>query len=253
VTDHHDPGWEEPDRHDPGPDPAGWPEHTPWEYGHSLHAEDTPVPDGDPWRDRWGADAPAGGFGGGAAVEPDLSDVGDLSGEPGGYGERYGEPGDVLGAGVPDLLDLPGLDLPGLDLPGEALGRHGGGLLDSWPVGADPDHLTEPAHLDPFPASLDLPLPEPVDGFPWADPALLGAAPIDALDPALHLGLDPAPGLDPALGLDPAAPVDPAGLAASAGMELPPDADPWAVLAASDDPATNTLARWWAPDPPPAG
>jgi hypothetical protein len=36
-------------------------------------------------------------------------------------------------------------------------------------------------------------------------------------------------------------------LAGYAG-EVPPDgADPWAALAASDDPATSALARFWAP------
>ncbi|MCW6007140.1 hypothetical protein K1W54_21540 [Micromonospora sp. CPCC 205371] len=99
------------------------------------------------------------------------------------------------------------------------------------PVGADPDldpvadHDAQPV----FPPALDLdPTPEPVDGFPWADPATLGEAPLT--DPvAAH----------------PAAP-DPTDLASYAAQDLPPGADPWTALAASEDPATSSLARFWS-------
>jgi hypothetical protein len=79
-----------------------------------------------------------------------------------------------------------------------------------------------------FPPALDVgPLPEPVDGFPWIDTGSLGL-----VDPAtVHTAVDP---------------VDPHELAEYAGTELPPGADPWAVLADSEDPATANLARWWA-------
>jgi hypothetical protein len=77
-----------------------------------------------------------------------------------------------------------------------------------------------------FPPALDVDLPEPVDGFPWIDTATLGAG-------------------DPAGFVPPVEPVTAEELAAYAGVEIPPGADPWAVLAASDDPATAALARWW--------
>ncbi|MEQ4303414.1 hypothetical protein ABNF97_18855 [Plantactinospora sp. B6F1] len=105
------------------------------------------------------------------------------------------------------------------------------------PLGADPD-------LDPYadtgPAwweATELPdlgaPPEPVDGFPWADPALLGQ-PVDTVPPPLS-GAD-------------AATVAPDELAGYAGEELPADGDPWAALTASEDPATSTLARFWLPE-----
>ena len=162
---------------DPAGDPAGW--------------------DTGPAGDR-GYDVPAGA----GYPEADLSELGDLSGEPGGDGYPPADPA-------------------------------GGLLLQDWPVGADPDPVGEPAPFDPVGDPLGGPLPEPVDGFPWTDPDLLGGAPIGPLPDPVDLP-------------------DPAGLAGYAGIDLPPDADPWAVLAASDDPATNALARWWAPDPPPA-
>ncbi|GIE78808.1 hypothetical protein Aph02nite_47580 [Actinoplanes philippinensis] len=77
-----------------------------------------------------------------------------------------------------------------------------------------------------FPPALEVDLPEPIDGFPWTDPATLGAA-------------------DPTGFLPPVENVTPQELAAYAGIEIPDGADPWAVLAASDDPATAALAKWW--------
>jgi hypothetical protein len=201
----HDPGPHDPDLHDPGAGPGGgWPEPDLPGYEHALDADDASAPGGDP---PW-AGSPGAGL-------PDLSDLGDLSDTPGeGFGDGFGD-----GA------------------PGPAgAAAHPGGLLDTWPVGADPDHTAEPhGPAELFPPALDVPLPEPVDGYPWADPALLGGAAIGAPPDA------------------PASAADPAGLAAYAGVELPPDADPWAVLADSDDPATSALARWWAPDPPATG
>jgi hypothetical protein len=99
------------------------------------------------------------------------------------------------------------------------------------PVGADPDAAVDTGD-DPaavFPPAVDVgPLPEPVDGFPWIDTGslgLVGAGPVDAA--ALS-------------------PVDPQDLAEYAAADLPPGVDPWAALAASDDPATSALARWWS-------
>jgi hypothetical protein len=84
----------------------------------------------------------------------------------------------------------------------------------------------DPAPADVFPPPVDVgELPEPVDGFPWTDAATLGTADLTTLDTTQ--------------------PVDPHELAEYAGTEIPPGADPWAVLAASDDPATSTLARFW--------
>jgi hypothetical protein len=99
-------------------------------------------------------------------------------------------------------------------------------------VGADPDldpyadTTTDPV----FPPALEMEPPEPVDGMPWTDPATLGEAPLP--DPSV----DGAP--------------EAADLAAYAAEDLPPGTDPWTALAASDDPATSTLARWWHPTQP---
>jgi hypothetical protein len=142
--------------------------------------------------------------------------------------------------------DQPDADQPGEEQPGE---EHAGSLEQSWPdgqhlgdtpadtggagmghVGADPDALGDEATADPFPPTVDVgALPEPVDGFPWIDAGALGD---DAADPG-------AP-------LDPAAP-DSADLAAYAGHDLPVAGEQWHRLAASDDPATAALARFWRP------
>jgi hypothetical protein len=80
---------------------------------------------------------------------------------------------------------------------------------------------------DVFPPTVDVgDLPEPVDGFPWIDTAALGTPDLAAHDGETQ-------------------PVDPHELAEYAGTEIPPGADPWTVLADSDDPATSTLARFW--------
>jgi hypothetical protein len=100
-----------------------------------------------------------------------------------------------------------------------------------WPADPVPD-LSDPA-VDVFPPAVDVgDLPEPVDGFPWIDSGSLGLADIAA---ALHEA-----------GHDPVRPEELAGYAAT---DLPPGADPWAVLADSDDPATSALARWWSRGP----
>ncbi|WP_067499851.1 hypothetical protein [Actinoplanes sp. TFC3] len=106
------------------------------------------------------------------------------------------------------------------------------------PVGADPDaapdHGGDPAEV--FPPALDVgPLPEPVDGFPWIDTGSLNLGELNPVDLDLS-----SPGAAPAGTV-----VTPGDLAAYAGQELTPGADPWAELAGSDDPATSALARWW--------
>jgi hypothetical protein len=106
--------------------------------------------------------------------------------------------------------------------------------LADTPVGTDPD--TDP-HADGdwpdgYPPALDLPdAPAPVDGYPWADAALIGTDMPDSAD------------VDP-----PAIPDPPVGdLLDYAGTEHTTGADAWQALLGSDDPATSTLARWWSP------
>jgi hypothetical protein len=133
------------------------------------------------------------------------------------YGDEAAfEDGDAFGDDFDDDTDAPG---------------DGGG---DPPVGADPDldpvadHDGQPT----FPPALDLdPTPEPVDGFPWADPTTLGEAPLT--DPAAATNAIP----------------NPSDLASYAAEDLPPGADPWTALAASEDPATSSLARFWSPGP----
>ncbi|MGI5182882.1 hypothetical protein ACQEVZ_42160 [Dactylosporangium sp. CA-152071] len=103
------------------------------------------------------------------------------------------------------------------------------------PFGSDPDLHGDtdgwPGHTFPEELHLDSP-PEPVDGFPWTDADVLG-------------GPDhTAAAFDPAVTADPASPAD---LAAYDGADVPAGADPWAPLLASDDPATSSLAGFWAP------
>ena len=122
-------------------------------------------------------------------------------------------------------------DEPDIDEVPYPQGVDGGPL---GPVGADPDAVAgsgADAEL-PFPPAVDVgELPEPVDGFPWIDTGTLGVVAADTT-------ADAAAGTYPA--------VDPADLAAYAREDLPPAVDPWAALAASDDPATSALARFWA-------
>jgi hypothetical protein len=167
---------------------------------------------------------------------------------------QLGGPGDPAPDSTPDAPLDPagdstvdgGFDAADLDAGGDPADRAGGadgsdgdpgdggadGPTEPTPVGADPD-------LDPhadtwtdqsFPEPLDLDAPEPVDGFPWTDPTTLGTAPLPDADAAYQGG----PEADE--------------LAAYAGEQLPPGADPWTALSASEDPATSSLARWWSPD-----
>jgi hypothetical protein len=115
--------------------------------------------------------------------------------------------------------------------PDEPSWQPDGHPVDDVAEPAAADHLPDPVHDDGepvFPPTVDVgPLPEPVDGFPWIDTGSLG--PVAAADTA-------------------AGTPDPAELAGYAAAELPPAQDPWAVLAASDDPATAALARFWRPE-----
>jgi len=102
-------------------------------------------------------------------------------------------------------------------------------VADPAADGHAPHPVDDTGGDDPFPPAVDVgALPEPVDGFPWIDTGSLGPVTV-AADPPL-----PAP--------------EPAELAGYAAAELPPAQDPWAALAASDDPATAALARFWRPE-----
>ncbi len=146
---------------------------------------------------------------------------------PAGYADDPADPAGHAGAPYPSH---------GAD--GSPLGPVGADGSPLGPVGADPDADPEAgADADlPFPPVVDVgELPEPVDGFPWIDTGTLGVVAADMTDGGAYAadgGAYPA--------------VDPADLAAYAQEDLPPAVDPWAALAASDDPATSTLARFWA-------
>lgn len=135
---------------------------------------------------------------------------------------------------------LPAYDDPHTD--DDAWDHHDDGMQ---PVGEEHDHVhveeqvpvaeTAPVEVpdlaeDPvevFPPSIDVgDLPEPVDGFPWIDPAGLGAAADVTHDD----------------------PVRPEELAAYAGADVSAETDAWQALRDSDDPATSALARWWSPE-----
>lgn len=189
-----------------------------------------------------GDGADLGGPDEGALPDPDLGyDAHDSEGPAdGGYGDT-GYDVDPDGADSPDE----GSGLGDGGLGGDA------GLSDDAPVGddtypeapvgtdpdADPLADDEAWRSDPFPEALDLDQPpEPVDGMPWSDPALLGDSGGDGTEP---LG-------DPATGDAGSPPVN--DLYAYDGGEPPTDGtDAWGSLAGSEDPATSSLARFWSP------
>ena len=203
-----------PGEHHEPPDP-GWPEH------HEPPPDDGPGHDDGLWEHD---DA---GHPGWSAEDSRHAD--EPAGHPGDAGIPGAEPGSHSGH-----ADIPGADQAGHDAgdAGDAAGHEAAGPVadGATVVGADPDAYADPLPDPEFPPAVDVgPLPEPVDGFPWIDTAGLGdAGPVE-------------PHLDA---------VEPDDLAGYAGVDLPPDADPWAVLAASPDPATAALARWWAAQPP---
>jgi hypothetical protein len=146
----------------------------------------------------------------------------------------------------PDLLH-DGDDALGLDAPHEgddALNLRDDAVHEDFgEAGHDPD---QPAFGDPdvpdhdpggydgdFPPPLDLghAPPEPMDGYPWSDPATLGD-PSDAGGAvADQYGFAGAP--------------HPDDLFAYAGLQPSDGGDAWSALLGSDDPATSALARWW--------
>lgn len=170
----------------------------------------------------------AGGDGYGPdGADADPGDGGDL-GPDGPAPDPVTDPTAAYGVdpyGDDGATDDPGAD-GATDEPGDAAdGEAALGPADLGPVGADPDvdpyaDGTWPAPA--FPEAIDVgPPPEPVDGFPWVDPATLG-------DPGAVAG-DPTPTGDAA----------PADLAEYAAL------DPGTPLTATDDPATAALARFW--------
>ena len=126
-----------------------------------------------------------------------------------------------------DHTDASGYDEPdtgGHDEPEPLPEPVSGAHPDLETVGDDP-HWAD----DPFPPQLDIgEPPEPVDGFPWSDPAVLGEE--HDTGAAATAGSPPA---DDLLAYD--------------AHEAPDGTDAWQVLAGSDDPATSSLARFWAP------
>ena len=184
-----------------------------------------------------GYDEPPGGEHPGEP-EPDLDltgEGGSTTPEPMGYGDALAdEPFELDGGGEPDAQPDGGPDAG----PDEPEGAAGFGAADDAPVGADPDlnpHGDDPAwHESPFPAPLDLAVtPEPVDGFPWTDAAVLGDGGTVLPDPAAEAATGTPQAGD---------------LFAYAGEDVPAGGANWTALAASPDPATSTLARFWAPD-----
>lgn len=175
-------------------------------------------------------DEPREGFGPAGETDDPPHDTGEAFAAVEGLGAADDDPGVEPPAPRAD----PGGCAAGLDDPLERSDGPPGGTTDV-PVGADPDLLPftdDGAWPEPvFPEPMDVGvLPEPVDGPPWIDPEMLG-----------HLEL---PDLAAA---HPGAP-DPMELADYLGDELPGDRDPWSALAASPDPATSSLARWWRPN-----
>jgi hypothetical protein len=183
--------------------------------------------------DRWLADPEDAGL-----PDPDL-DYDTPGHDTDGFGDEA-EPGDdpddghITGGGEPDEIG----DGAGPELADDArLPTLDRDLQDPVP-GTDPDLNPfaddESATADPFPRALDFAQPpEPVDGMPWTDPDLLGDD-------------DTVPLPDPTAGYEESPPVT--DLYTYDGMEpSPDDSDPWASLADSEDPATSSLARFWAP------
>ncbi|HEU4422352.1 MAG TPA: hypothetical protein VFR67_07395 [Pilimelia sp.] len=149
--------------------------------------------------------------------------------QPIGYGDAFAE--EPVGA-EPDAGHDAGLD----QQPEPPAGDAGFGPAEDPPFGADPD--VDPTAEDagweglPFPEPLDLGgAPDPVDGYPWTDAALLGDGAAPLPDPATEATGTP----------------EPRDLYAYAGEDVPAGGAGWSALVASLDPATSSLARWWAP------
>lgn len=161
--------------------------------------------------------------------DPDLEpDAGSHDGLGLEYGELSdgdasgAEPADEHGADAFSDVDEDDQQAPALD-PDPVPGTD----PDLDLVGDDPDWAAE----DVFPPQLEIgEPPEPVDGFPWSDPAVLGEQhDLFVQDP----GAQPGGSAGDLFDYD--------------GQSAPDGGDPWQQLAGSDDPATSSLARFWAP------
>jgi hypothetical protein len=195
---------------------------------------------------------------------PDLTHEASFDDEtPAGHG-HFGAAGEVypeddpFAAGVHDDAgihdgavvhdDAPTHHDPGHDVPSADDHRLDDHQLDDHqfvdhPVGTDPDldpRADSDWHDPEFPPALDLhDAPEPIDGYPWTDPHVLGAGLPDGAvdDPIDSGGYHETAWQHPPIG----------DLYDYAGDEQAPGIDGWHALLGSDDPATSTLARWWTP------
>ena len=141
--------------------------------------------------------------------------------------------GDDLGEAHHD--ELAGGDDP--DGPAEDAPWFAPDVADDPDLGADPDHDdlvdSDGWSADAFPPELDFAdPPEPVDGLPWSDPAMLGDINDGLIDTDQTEYVTP----------DVTDLLDYSGADANAS-----GGDVWAELLGSSDPATAGLARWWAP------
>jgi hypothetical protein len=167
-------------------------------------------------------DEPLGTENAAANFDASLAHDGEFH-EPGDPADGHDDAGPTDGHddGVPDAAD-----------------QHSDPLLGTDP---DLDHTADDPgwHDDnPFPPELAIAdPPEPVDGFPWSDPSVLGADQ-SGTDDYRHV-------LDSSLHSDGAP--DAADLARYEAMDVPAGTDAWTALLGSDDPATSALAQWWAP------
>jgi hypothetical protein len=178
-------------------------------------------------------------------LAPELGDDG-ADGAPAGHG-HFAAAGDVYPDDDPftaghhdgtgpvvhdDVADVAPDHDPDHDNPDPVPDDHQ--LVDHL-VGADPDLDPRADWPDPaFPPPLDLHgSPEPIDGYPWSDPQVLGSGRTDTGIDGYH----EAGWQHPSIG----------DLYDYAGEEPAPGTDGWQGLLGSDDPATSALARWWAP------
>ena len=198
-------------------EPTGWPEDG---YGGDGESPELGPPQDDSLSDGGmaydvGGDEPAEGDDAGpdTPLEPGLDDAG-YDAEAGGYADDQ-LAGDELSVEPEAAEPEFGEPTPGADPDADPLADD-----ESW-------------QQDPFPQALDMDAPEPVDGMPWSDPAVLGDGEGGEL-PSATAGAEGSP---PA-----------SDLYAYDGSEPPADgSDPWGSLSRTEDPATSSLARFWGP------
>ncbi|ADD43387.1 hypothetical protein [Stackebrandtia nassauensis] len=200
---------------DPGMDDAAYDESTGDDEVSDFDAEDDTLdPDAEVSED---GDEP---------VASDEGAEGDADAEAADEGEQPAPDGPDADADVEDEPEPAGGDEPETDPDAEAIE-----ITDDEVVGTDPDAdlaADDPAFDAEFPPDIDMDArPEPVDGEPWSDASLLGSTSDAGTDWAAYDYS--APPMDDLFAMD----------GASSGS--------WDSLAASDDPAVSSLARWWQP------